>query len=330
MGQNPAAPEIAPAAFSARGPASPYSPLDMTPALLDPAPVAAPPTPAAHFKQDLSGLAKNPLERVYRGNKAGTVHMEGIPQFSDPYKKREWVKEQLAIGFQYWGKEGYAEGLSGHITVRDPVMQDHYWMNPVGVHFSAITTRNLVLVTPEGYVHPDGAQLPINAAGVFIHHAIHLARPDVQVAAHCHSLHGKAWSVFGKPIDIMTQDACLFHENLAVYKSFGGIVLAAEEGANIAAALGPNKNAAILQNHGLLTLGKESVAEAVYVFQVLERTCKVQLLVEAAAANGIEKKIIDADDAAFTAATLQNPHSIYANFRPEMELLKFERGHLFL
>jgi len=70
-----------------------------------------------------------------------------------------------------------------------------YWMNPIGVHFSAITTRNLVLVSPDGFVHPDGAQLPVNAAGIMIHHAIHMARPDVQVAAHCHSLHGKAWCV---------------------------------------------------------------------------------------------------------------------------------------
>lgn len=71
------------------------TPPTMAPALLDPAPVAAPP-PAAHFKQDLSSLAKNPLERTYRGNEAGTIHMEGIPQFDDPYKKREWVKVRRA------------------------------------------------------------------------------------------------------------------------------------------------------------------------------------------------------------------------------------------
>lgn len=71
------------------------TPSTMAPALLDPAPVAAPPS-AAHFKQDLSSLAKNPLERTYRGNKAGTIHMEGIPQFDDPYKKREWVKVRRA------------------------------------------------------------------------------------------------------------------------------------------------------------------------------------------------------------------------------------------
>jgi hypothetical protein len=36
-------------------------------------------------------------------------------------------------------------------------------MNPFGVHFSAMTVSKLVLVTPDGYVHPTlGAQMPIN------------------------------------------------------------------------------------------------------------------------------------------------------------------------
>jgi hypothetical protein len=83
--------------------------------------------------------------------------------------------------------------------------------------------------------------------------AIHDARPDIVAAAHCHSLYGKSWSAFGRPIDILQQDGCLFHDNLSVYANYGGIVLAAEEGGNIAAALGPKHMACILQNHGLLT-----------------------------------------------------------------------------
>jgi ribulose-5-phosphate 4-epimerase/fuculose-1-phosphate aldolase len=83
--------------------------------------------------------------------------------------------------------------------------------------------------------------------------AIHDARPDVVAAAHCHSLYGKTWSVFGRPIDILQQDGCLFHDNLSVYANYGGVVLAAEEGNNIATALGPTNKACILQNHGLLT-----------------------------------------------------------------------------
>lgn len=83
--------------------------------------------------------------------------------------------------------------------------------------------------------------------------AIHKARPDIHAAAHCHSIYGKAWSAFGKPIDITTQDSCIFYDNHGVYKNFGGIVLAHEEGENIAQALGPKWKTCILQNHGLLT-----------------------------------------------------------------------------
>lgn len=47
-----------------------------------------------------------------------------------------------------------------------------------------------------------------------------------------------------------TLDACNFYNNLSVYESFGGIVLAKEEGENIAASLGKDNMAVILQNHG--------------------------------------------------------------------------------
>ena len=80
--------------------------------------------------------------------------------------------------------------------------------------------------------------------------------------------------------------------------------MAAEEGANIAAALGPKNKCCILQNHGLLTLGN-TVDEAAYLFSALDKQCKVQLMIEAAAANGLRKSIIDDEDARFTANTIQ-------------------------
>lgn len=52
---------------------------------------------------------------------------------------------------------------------------------------------------------------------------------------------------------MLTQDACLFYENQSVYENFGGIVLAAEEGEQIAEALGPKNKVCVLQNHGTLT-----------------------------------------------------------------------------
>ncbi|TRM66389.1 class II aldolase/adducin N-terminal [Schizophyllum amplum] len=261
------------------------------------------------FQQSLDGLNDDPLRRAWRGNKQGTIELASVPRFDNPYDEREWIKGHMAAAFRYWGKLGFGEGVS--------------------VHFSVITKSHLVLVGPDGYVSPHGAQLPINTSGFHIHSAIHKARPDVKAAAHCHSINGKAWSVFGKPIDILTQDACFFHDNLAVYANFGGVVLAQEEGENIAQALGPKKNTCILQNHGLMTLG-QTVDEAVYLFAALDRMCKVQLMVEAAAANGLKKSVIDPEDAEFSAKTLQHWENMYVNFQTEYELLLQETNGAFL
>ncbi|KAF8518472.1 class II aldolase/adducin N-terminal [Gautieria morchelliformis] len=281
-------------------------------------------------RQSTANLSKTALDRVWRGNKEGTVRLHGRPDFKgDKYAERQWIKEHMAAAFRFWGKCGYAEGAAGHITVRDPVKPGHYWMNPVCVAYSSIKASDLVLVDPEGYVTEDGAQLPINAAGFYIHTAIHKARPDIEAAAHCHSIHARTWSVFGKPIELLTQDSCVFYQNLSVYKSFGGIVLASEEGERIAKAIGPTNKAVLLQNHGSLTLGT-TVDEAVHLFTVLENACRVQLMAEAAAANGVQKVTIDEEDAAFSAATQHDPDVSYIGFMPEYNLLVEETNGAFL
>eukprot|EP01097_Dermamoeba_algensis_P006658 TRINITY_DN4153_c0_g1_i1.p1 TRINITY_DN4153_c0_g1~~TRINITY_DN4153_c0_g1_i1.p1 ORF type:complete len:174 (-),score=25.86 TRINITY_DN4153_c0_g1_i1:81-602(-) len=124
---------------------------------------------------------------------------------------------------------------------------------------------------------------PINAAGFAIHSAIHKARPDVVAICHSHSEYGRAFAALGRELDMLTQDSCAFFRSHSVYNNFGGVVLSEEEGRNIVNALGQNK-ALILQNHGLLTVG-QSIEEAVFWFVSMEKCCKTQLLVDAAAAG---------------------------------------------
>lgn len=50
-----------------------------------------------------------------------------------------------------------------------------------------------------------GANGPVNVAGFMIHSAIHQRRPDINAACHMHSPHGRAWSTFGKPIEMLNQ-----------------------------------------------------------------------------------------------------------------------------
>ncbi|WP_372507630.1 class II aldolase/adducin family protein [Rhodococcus erythropolis] len=73
---------------------------------------------------------------------------------------------------------------------------------------------------------------------------------------------------------------CAFFEDHGLYAEFGGVANDAEEGRRIAESLGDHK-AVILQNHGLITVGK-SVAEPVWWFVSMDRACQPQLLAMAA------------------------------------------------
>lgn len=99
---------------------------------------------ASTHKKD---LAENPFQRVWRGDRQGSIKMPGVPTFEDTYEERRWVKQHMAGCFRYWGKMGFGEGTAGHITVRDPVLTDHYWMNPFGMHFSLIKVGHTAIWT---------------------------------------------------------------------------------------------------------------------------------------------------------------------------------------
>jgi ribulose-5-phosphate 4-epimerase/fuculose-1-phosphate aldolase len=200
------------------------------------------------------------------------------PLFTSPGEERLYRKQHLAAAFRVWARLGYDEGPAGHITVRDPERTDHFWVNPFGMHFGMIRTRDLLLVNHDGDV-VEG-DWPVNRAAFAIHSAIHRARPDVNAAAHCHSLHGKAFSSLAKLLDPLTQDACAFYEDHALFDDYTGVVLEVEEGQRIATALGSNK-AAILRNHGLLTVA-QSVDAAAWFFIAMDRSCHAQLLADAA------------------------------------------------
>ena len=105
---------------------------------------------------------------------------------------------------------------------------------------------------------------------------------------------------------MITQDVCTFYDHLAVYDDYGGIVFISDEGQYIAKALGTKNKAAILMNHGLITVGS-TVDEAAWLLSLLDRSCDIQLQVEAAAANGLKKVIISDEEAAYNFKMASDP-----------------------
>jgi len=251
---------------------------------------------------------------------ANVFKIPALPKFATVEEERRHRKQRLAAAFRLFAKFGFDEGVAGHITARDPEQTDHFWVNPFGMHFRQIRASDLILVNAKGEV-VKGNRL-VNIAAFAIHSSIHHARPDVVAAAHSHSLHGKAWATLGRLLDPITQDACAFFEDHVVFEDFTGVVHQTSEGERIGKALG-NHKAAILQNHGLLTVGK-TVDEAVWWFITMDRSCHAQLLAEA-----VGKPVLITRESALATRELAGTHEAgWFQFQPLWEMIVQEQQDL--
>ena len=77
------------------------------------------------------------------------------------------------------------------------------------------------------------------------------------------------------------KDSAAFAHTIKHYDDFGGVVLADEEAKRICTAMSSDGQAIILQNHGLLSVGK-TVEAAVAYYVRLEQLCQSQLMADMA------------------------------------------------
>lgn len=242
------------------------------------------------------------------------------PVFASPAEERQHRKQRLAAAFRLFAKFGFSEGVAGHITARDTENPEHFWVNPFGMHFAHVRASDLVLVDESGRVL-NGNRV-INDAAFAIHSRVHAARPDVIAAAHAHSLYGRTWATLGRLLDPISQDACAFYADHQLFADYTGVVYDTSEGDRIAQTLGPHK-AAILQNHGLLTVG-ETVDEAAWWFISMERCCQSQILAES-----VGKPILIPHAAAAVAAQqVGRPHVGWFQFQPLADVIVREQPDL--
>lgn len=190
-----------------------------------------------------------------------------------PGEIRARRKHCVALGYRllaalHWGDLG-----DGHISARDPERSDCFWMLRWGVPFQQARTRDLVLVGPDGELAEGRGS--VNMAAYYIHHPILEACPNVVSAVHAHTGWGTPFSAELRPVLPISQEACLFFEDHALFDDEEVQVQSVEGGKRIAVALGRTR-AIILRNHGLLTVG-DGVDQAVGRFVHLERVAEVHM-----------------------------------------------------
>jgi hypothetical protein len=86
-----------------------------------PAPIATPPA-------STGSQVKTPNFAKTAGQDVGFVSVPKL-EFSNKYEERDYIKGRLAGAYRIFGHYGLNEGLAGHITVRDPIDPDTFWVS---------------------------------------------------------------------------------------------------------------------------------------------------------------------------------------------------------
>jgi ribulose-5-phosphate 4-epimerase/fuculose-1-phosphate aldolase len=185
------------------------------------------------------------------------------------------------------------EGTWNHFSLMLPDNPEHMLITPGDTHWSQIKASDLVVMGPNAEIIA-GAGKPNDAAWI-IHYPVHVARPDALCLLHVHTPYATALGM-RKDCKLDTrssQQAAMFHDDVAYFDVFDGVLREAEEGERMAAALGA-KRILILRNHGVL-VAAPTVARAYLDLYTLERACMFQLL---AMGDGVELNRIPEDVAA--------------------------------
>ena len=192
----------------------------------------------------------------------------------------EWaLRVQLAGAYRVADHLGWSELIYTHISARVPGPEHHFLINPYGLRFDEVTASSLVKVNDHGETVGQH-EYAANKAGFIIHSAIHMAREDAQCVWHMHTLPGMAVSAQEDGLLPVHMYSHNFWNRLS-YHNFEGPSMRLDERARLVKSLGPENQAIILRNHGLLTVGR-TIPEAFIRFWRLNRSCEIQLAAQAA------------------------------------------------
>ncbi len=140
----------------------------------------------------------------------------------------EWaVRVDLAACYRLVAHFGWDDLILTHNSARVPGEPDHMLINPSGLMFDEVTASNILKVDFDGNLVEPSEYEPIYA-GVVIHGAIYLGRPDVECVIHTHTEADIAVGVLEEGLLPLSQWAMRFYNRLG-YHDYEGVSLDMDE-----------------------------------------------------------------------------------------------------
>jgi len=234
------------------------------------------------------------------------ARMAARPRHISP---EEWaVRVDLAACYRLIAHFGWDDLILTHNSARVPGEPDHMLINPMGLMFDEVTASNLLKVDFDGNLVEPSEYEPIYA-GVVIHGAIYLGRPDVECVIHTHTEADIAVGALAEGLLPLSQWAMRFYNRLG-YHDYEGVSLDLDERERLQQSIG-NHPVLVLRNHGLLATGR-NVAEAFSLTYHFERSAESQLKIMAAVAAGA-KMVVPSPD------TCERQAALFAGNEPRLQ-----------
>lgn len=164
-------------------------------------------------------------------------------------------------------RRGIVEGTAGNVSGR--VDDGTILVTPSSLAYDSMTLDDLVLVDPEGAV-VSGERSPTSELPV--HLAVLARHPEAAAVVHCHARHASMFAVAHRPIPAAIDEFVVYVGGdvpVCAYHPSGSDAL----GPAVAGAL-DDRSAALMANHGLVTLGG-SVADALHAALVVEHNAHI-------------------------------------------------------
>jgi len=188
------------------------------------------------------------------------------------------VVKKAMLELELISKRAYHRGLTagsgGTISARVEGT-DQVVIKCSGVSFVDCSEENIILVDLFGNVQKGSAK---PSKEVKFHCGIYRIRPEVRAVVHTHSPAGTAFSVVGREIPMVTVSAA---KGVGRTPLIGYAPPGSDELAKLVmeAFQDPTLKTALLQNHGVVAVGKD-LFEALYLAEVVEDTAKIVIMAE--------------------------------------------------
>lgn len=185
------------------------------------------------------------------------------------------ARSDLAAALRWASRQGLGEGVCNHFSMEMPGLPGRFLINPQGLHWSEVTTDDLVIVDAQG--RKVAGRHSVEPTAFFIHGCIHRGKPTAKCVLHTHMPYATALTITeGGRLEWASQNALKFYGRIAYDDEYNGLALDESEGDRMCEKLA-RADVIFLANHGVIVTGP-TIAVAFDDLYYLERACMLQVL----------------------------------------------------